>query len=94
MQEAVWKASRVDTWQRVFNFSDGMNSLVEGEYEMNTLYRALLTLSEPRPTTSRLAQYARTRTADDNGLRMGEDRGDIEASYENPTWYQQPGHGN
>jgi hypothetical protein len=49
----------------------------------------VLTFSEPRPTTRRLAQYAGTRTANDDGLRMREDGGNIEASYKNATSYQQ-----
>jgi hypothetical protein len=49
----------------------------------------VLTFGEPRPTTRRLAQYAGTRTANDDGLRVREDGGNIEASYKNPTLYQQ-----
>ena len=56
---------------------------------MNPVYEALLTLSEPRPTTRRLAQYAGTRIANDDSLRVREDGGNIEASYKNPTLYQQ-----
>jgi len=49
----------------------------------------VLTFSEPRPTTRRLAQHAGTRTANDDGLRVREDGGNIEASYQNPTLHQQ-----
>jgi hypothetical protein len=63
-----------------------MNSLEEDdEYKMNAVHEAVLTFGEPRPTTRRLAQYAGTRTANDDGLRMRENGGDIEASYKNPT---------
>jgi hypothetical protein len=56
---------------------------------MNTVLEVVLTFSEPRPTTRRLAQYARTRIANDDGLRVREDGGNIEASYNNPTLSQQ-----
>jgi len=49
----------------------------------------VLTFSEPRPTTRRLAQNAGTRTANDDGLGVRKDGGNTEAPYKNPTLYQQ-----
>ena len=48
----------------------------------------VLTFSEPRPTTRRLTQYARTRTADDDSLGVRKDGRNIKTSYKDPTLYQ------
>jgi hypothetical protein len=63
---------------------------VECSAEINMMQGTVLTLSEPRPTTCRLAQYAGARAANNDGLRMREDGGNAKAPCDDPAMYQHP----